>query len=119
MVEDDLTIAETLSLIFGHHGYEVRMVLSAERAMDLIDQWIPGFALIDVCLPEMNGIDFAIRLRAVCPECRILLFSGRPESGELLAVAASQGHHFEIIAKPVYPEVLLDRIAELLAAPRT
>jgi CheY-like chemotaxis protein len=59
----------------------------------------------------MNGIEFAILLKAECPDCRLLIFSGHPQTAELLDFAEGQGHHFEVVAKPIHPEQLLDWVA--------
>jgi CheY-like chemotaxis protein len=64
----------------------------------------------DVIMTDMNGIDAAIRIRALLPACKILLFSGQAATADLLDRARSQGHEFEILAKPVHPQDLLARL---------
>ena len=75
-VDDERLIADTLAIIFSSQGYETRAVYSAEQALELISDWLPNLAIIDVRLPGMNGIDLAIRLRAEYPDCIVSLFSG-------------------------------------------
>jgi DNA-binding NtrC family response regulator len=58
----------------------------------------------------MNGIDLAIALKTSAPKCRVLLFSGYPNTNDLLHAAAQAGHVFEIIAKPVHPTLLLNAL---------
>jgi len=117
IVDDERVIAETLVSIFHHSGYEARCVFSAEDALNLIPQWTPSLAVIDVLLPEMNGVDLAIRIRAEYPGIRVTLFSGHTATAELLEAARQQGHEFNILAKPVHPADLLDLASNLLAAP--
>ena len=69
-------------------------------------------ALLDVILPKMNGIELGILLRARYPNCRIVLFSGQLATADLLAATAS-GHTFEIVDKPVHPDVLLSLASQL------
>lgn len=116
MVDDHPSIATTMAIIFSNAGYEPRAVQSAEAALELIEfeQWIPQFAIIDVHLPAMNGIDFAILLKAKHPEVRVCLFSGRATTADLLDEARQQGHQFEVIAKPVHPSVFLNLASRLL-----
>lgn len=114
VVDDEPAVADTLSLIFGRQGYRVKIAYSSEQALELIRDWQPDLAIVDVCLPGMNGVDFSILLQASYPQCRVLLSSGQPESGDLVAAAAQAGHPFEILAKPVPPEELLVRAAEIL-----
>jgi DNA-binding response OmpR family regulator len=120
IVDDENTICATLAAIFTKRGYEAKVACSAEQAIEVIAEWQPDLAILDVALPNMNGIDLAIALKASHSACRILLFSGQPSTTGLLADAAADGHSFEIMAKPVHPTVLLDRAADLLSVnPRT
>jgi CheY-like chemotaxis protein len=64
----------------------------------------------DVIMTDLNGIDAAIKIRELLPECKILLFSGQAATADLLDRARGQGHEFEILAKPVHPQDLLARL---------
>ena len=112
IVDDERNITNSLSAIFSTRGYDTRGAYSAEEARALIQDWSPDLAIIDVLLPAMNGIDFAILLKAAFPKCRLMLFSGQTSASNLLELAKEQGHHFEIEAKPVSPELLLDWAAD-------
>lgn len=114
VLDDETPITDTLAVIFAQHGYTVRVAYSAEQALELIANWAPDLAFVDVCLPAMNGIDFSILLLASYPKCRVLLLSGRPESGDLVLEAARAGHSFDLVAKPSHPDELLLRAANLL-----
>lgn len=61
-------------------------------------------------MPDMDGIEAAIHIRAFLPECKILLFSGQAATADLLENARARGHEFEILAKPVHPQDLLAKI---------
>ncbi|WP_429634711.1 hypothetical protein [Tunturiibacter psychrotolerans] len=65
-------------------------------------------------MPEMSGLELAIQLQAVCPECKILLFSGQAQTVDLLQKARAQGHSFELLSKPIHPTDLLDGIRSAL-----
>ena len=119
IVDDEATIARTLGIIFKNRGFDARAVYSAEEALQLMQSWEPDIAIIDVCLPGMNGIDLAILLMSTHPTCRLVLFSGQPRSAELSDQAAREGHIFEILAKPVHPDILLERAAQLLSPVQT
>jgi DNA-binding response OmpR family regulator len=113
-VDDERLIADTLAIIFSSQGYETRAVYCAEQALELISDWLPNLAIIDVQLPGMNGIDLAIRLKAEYPDCRLSLFSGRASTSDLLEVARQNGHSFDILAKPVPPGEFLAQASHLL-----
>jgi DNA-binding NtrC family response regulator len=115
VIDDEPVIAETLAIVFSGAGYETRSVKSSEAALALLEtRWIPQFVLIDVHLPGMNGIDLAISLKAQYPEMTFSLFSGRPETADLMEEAKKQGHYFNLLAKPVHPTVLLGVASSIL-----
>jgi DNA-binding response OmpR family regulator len=115
IVDDEKNIGESLAAIFTSRGYESKMAFSAEQAVEIIAGWEPDLAILDVGLPKMNGIDLAIALKNGHPSCRVLLFSGQPNTADLPAQAEADGHLFEIVAKPAHPTVMLDRAAHMLS----
>jgi DNA-binding NtrC family response regulator len=117
VVDDEESIADTLALIFTSNGYDSRTAYSAEQALEMLEEWRPDLAIIDVVLPGMNGIEFAIFLKASYPDCHFLLFSGQPGTGGLLEEAKRKGHLFEILAKPLHPTFMLATVANMLSAP--
>lgn len=114
IVDDEPTVAKSLGAVFRRARYEVRVVLSAEEALDAIAEWQPDLAIVDVVLPRMNGIDLAMILRVSHPHCRLILFSGSQSTEPLLKAAAQRGHQFDILAKPVHPVFMLDFVSSLL-----
>ena len=118
VVDDEPSITETLSIILSRHGYQVRSAHSAEEAIETIAAWEPDLAILDVNLPQMNGIDLALVLRANRPACRLVLFSGHPSTQALMEEAAKKGNVFEILSKPVHPLFMLDYVSSLLSEPK-
>jgi CheY-like chemotaxis protein len=118
VVDDEARIADTLAAILSTRGYSVETAYSAERAIEIISGWEPDVAIVDVMLPLMNGIDFSIVLKDNYPKCEILLFSGQPNTSALLEEALKKGHSFEVLAKPLHPTYILDRLDNLLASSR-
>ena len=115
IVDDERTIADTLALIFSSNGYEARTSYSAEQALEMLEEWRPDAAIIDVVLPGMNGIEFAIFLKASYQACQFLLFSGQPGTSDLLEEARRKGHLFEILAKPLHPSFMLATVSDMLS----
>jgi DNA-binding NtrC family response regulator len=114
IVDDEVHISETLSMVFLARGYQVRAAESAEQAAEILTGWQPDVAILDVMLPRMNGIDLAVVIQTSYPACRPLLISGHPDTGALLDEAEAHGHHFDILAKPVHPEYILAAVSDLL-----
>lgn len=118
IVDDDQAIADTLAVIFRMHGYAALVAYSAEQAIESIASCVPDLALLDVNLPGMNGIDLAIVLKANHPECHLLLVSGHESTRGLLEEAAKKGHMFDILAKPIHPTFILERVKCLISGPK-
>jgi DNA-binding NtrC family response regulator len=118
IVDDEASIADTLAAIFSTRGYAVKVAYSAEQAIEIIAGWEPELAIVDVMLPLMNGIDFSIALKDNYPKSNVLLFSGQPDTGALLEEALKKGHSFEVLAKPLHPTYIIDRVENLLALSR-
>lgn len=64
-------------------------------------------------MPDMNGLEAAIQVRASIPECRVLLFSGQAGALDLVQETLLRGHEFELLLKPIHPSELLDRLRSL------
>jgi DNA-binding NtrC family response regulator len=115
IVDDEQEVTESLSAILTKHDYEVRVANNAEAAVEIVAEWQPDLAIVDVVLPQMNGIDLAMVVRDSHPFCRVVLFSGQQTSQALLEEAAKKGNLFEILAKPVHPMFMLDYVSSRLA----
>jgi len=110
VVDDERVIADTLAMILNQSGFQARAIYSGEGAVELAASFEPDMLISDVIMTDMNGIDAAIRIRGMLPDCKILLFSGQAATADLLDRARTQGHEFEILAKPVHPQDLLARL---------
>ena len=110
VVDDEQVIANSLAIILNKAGFEARAVFSGERAIELLESFQPEMLIADVVMPGMTGIEAAIAVRNKLPKCNILLFSGQAATTELLEQARTQGHEFEILAKPVHPADLLEKL---------
>jgi CheY-like chemotaxis protein len=110
IADDERVIADTLAIILNQHGYDASAVYTGTAAVERARSVRPDLVISDVIMPDMNGIDAAIKIRAMLPSCKILLFSGQAATADLLETARQQGHEFEILAKPVHPQDLLAKL---------
>jgi CheY-like chemotaxis protein len=110
VADDEQVIANTLAIILNQAGFEARAVYSGEKALELLDSFQPNMLISDVIMTGMTGIEAAIKTQEKLPSCKILLFSGQAATADLLERARSQGHEFEILAKPVHPTDLLAKL---------
>ena len=110
VVDDEQVIADTLAKILDINGYDASAVYSGLSAVESARTLQPDLIISDVIMQDMDGIEAAIKIRAFLPSCKILLFSGQAATADLLENARSQGHDFEILAKPVHPSELLAKL---------
>src|SRR5215467_1888216 len=110
VVDDERVIADTLAIILNQSGFNASAVYTGMAAVERAKEDKPDLIISDVIMPDMNGIEAAIRIRQLLPGCKILLFSGQAATADLLEKARAQGHEFEILAKPVHPQDLLAKL---------
>jgi CheY-like chemotaxis protein len=110
VADDERVIADTLAMILNQSGFEARAAYSGEKALELAQSYRPDMLISDVIMADLNGIDAAIRIRALLPGIKILLFSGQAATADLLENARARGYEFEILAKPVHPQDLLSKL---------
>jgi DNA-binding NarL/FixJ family response regulator len=67
-------------------AYEELNGLTAARAS------APDLLISGVAMPGLSGVDLAIEIKAECPACKFLLFSGQATTRDLLKDARSQGN---------------------------
>jgi DNA-binding response OmpR family regulator len=113
VVDDEEMITSSLGVILGREGFDVFGFTNPLKALERMETVGPDLLISDVMMPQLNGIDLAIKTKLVRPECRILLFSAA--ASELSNEAWADGHDFRLLQKPVHPDELLREIAMLQA----
>ena len=113
VADDEKIIADTIQMILPQHGFEVAVAYDGKTAIERARQFSPQVLLCDVMMPDMNGLEAALQIRAIVPECRVLLFSGQAGVLDLIQEARLRGHEFELLLKPIHPSELLDRLRSL------
>ena len=116
VVDDDAVIADSLAVILNANGYHARPVHSAEEAVEESVLLAPDVLISDVVMAGMSGIDLAIHISNTVPTCKIILFSGQAQTANLLAEAEKNGYRFELLQKPVHPQVILQRLSEYVTS---
>jgi DNA-binding NtrC family response regulator len=116
VVDDEHIIADSLAKILDLAGYESVAAYSAAEANAVLETKTPALLITDVVMPAMNGVDLAIRAREQCPEVKILLVSGNAITQTVTETARLRGYDFEVMAKPVPPAEMLEKVAGMLRA---
>ena len=102
VVDDQADVARSMALLLEVLGYRVETAFTAAHALDLAARFEPRVALVDIGLPDMDGLALARRLRAQYPESSRLLLVAVTGYGHDEARQRSLESGFdEHLAKPV------------------
>jgi CheY-like chemotaxis protein len=110
VVDDERLIADTVAAILNGSGFEALEVYNGADAIKAARHFRPDIILSDVLMPRMTGVELGMQVRREFPEMRIFLFSGQAATTELVTKARADGHHFDLLAKPIHPEELIARL---------
>ncbi|WP_109484383.1 response regulator [Occallatibacter savannae] len=112
VVDDQRLIADTLAEILNNTGFDAVAAYDGFDALDKASRFHPHWIVTDVLMPRMNGVELAIALRKNYPSSSILLFSGQAGISDILNDGYRQGYQFELLAKPIHPMRLIERLKQ-------
>jgi CheY-like chemotaxis protein len=112
VVDDEKLIADTIVQILNRNGFIAEAAYSGQEAIEKAERHCPELVLSDVLMPHVDGVEAAIAIRELCPDTRIVLFSGQAATVEILARARERGHTFELLPKPIHPTQLIKHLRE-------
>lgn len=115
VVEDEVSIATLMSRALDDGGYDVRHCDTAGRALHLLRTWLPEVVLLDLSLPDADGIDLERQIRSFS-DVPLLIVSGRAAEDERL-LGLRLGADDYIVKPFSMPELLL-RIEAVLRRDR-
>ena len=113
VVDDEQVISQSLAIILRREGYDASYFTNPLEALEQMKTTPPDLLISDVMMPEISGIELAIRVAERYPDCKILLFSGQAATTDLMNDARAQGYSFQLLPKPLHPRQLLEEIATL------
>ncbi len=113
-VDDEEMILDLTISFIEESGFfeEVRGFTSANEAIDYIEKNDVALALLDVDMPEMNGMALAARMREKNPQMAIIFLTGYSE----YALEAFSIHADGYLLKPVIKEKLIEEIRYILSS---
>lgn len=76
IVDDDANLRASLRSVLEDEGHEVEEEVDGARALRLFVGHPSDLIITDVYMPQMNGIEFAMRVRETFPEAKIIGMSG-------------------------------------------
>ncbi|WP_431299247.1 response regulator transcription factor [Tabrizicola sp. BL-A-41-H6] len=112
LVDDDPGVLRALQRLLVSEGFDTRAFPDADAFLNSHDASLPGCALIDIGLPDLDGLALQRRLAAEGRACQIIFLTGQ---GSIpAAVQAIRGGAVDFLTKPVDAETLLAAIRAAL-----
>src|SRR5262245_17702907 len=76
VVDDDAMLARTLADVLEMHGFEARTASDGQSAIALAKEMRPSVAVVDLRLPDMDGLDLASLLHHDAQDMQIIILTG-------------------------------------------
>ena len=114
IVDDDADIAEFLSYNLKKVGYNVYTALNGKDAINMVQRVNPHLVLLDVMMPEMDGIETCEKLREDPTNENVLIVFLTARSEDYSQIAGFAAGADDYITKPVKPKVLVSRLQAIL-----
>ena len=111
LVDDELSIQRAMAPLLRSRGYSVTLAGTGREALDLFARERPDLVILDLGLPDINGIEVCRQVRELA-DTPILILSARGAEKDKVA-ALDQGAD-DYMTKPFWPEELMARVRATL-----
>ena len=114
IVDDEPDIVELLDYHLTKEGYKTKTSHNGKEALEVAKDFLPDLILLDLMMPEMDGIETCVEIRET-PQLKgtlVALLTARAEDYSQIAGFDSGADDY--ITKPIKPRVLVSRIKALL-----
>lgn len=112
VVDDEATLSDLLSMALRYEGWEVRTAGDGSTAVRLAREFRPDAIVLDVMLPDIDGVEVLRRVRADTPEVPVLFLTARDAVEDRVAGLTAGGDDY--VTKPFSLEELVARLRGLL-----
>lgn len=112
VVDDDVSVRESLEALLSFAGWRVSAFASAHAFLEYPRALGPGCLVLDVSLPDLNGLELQERLAQDRSELPVIFITGHGDVP--MSVRAMKAGAIEFLTKPIDNEALLNAIAEAI-----
>jgi two-component system response regulator MprA len=112
VVDDEPAIREALELVLRLHDFEVATAADGREAIRTLARSRPDAVILDVLMPELDGLEVCRRVRAIGDRIPILMLTARAEVSD--RVAGLEAGADDYLVKPFAHEELIARVRALL-----
>ena len=117
VVDDDRTIAESLSIMLQYEGYETDVAYTGTEAIEKSRKNVYNLAILDIRLPDIEGTDLLVLLRETSPKMVKIMLTGNPMFEN--AVKSLNNGADAYLVKPVDIPELLETIKNKIEEQKT
>lgn len=111
VIDDELAILKTLKDSLEEESYNVHTINDPTKALDAIGKIIPDLVLLDIFMPNVNGLDLLIRIKKEYPHQNVIVISGFGTIA--MAIDAVRLGATDFIEKPLNLDEILAKLAFL------
>ena len=112
VVDDEVNIAELLAMALRYEGWEVRMAHTGRSAVSEAADLRPDAVVLDMMLPDFDGLEVLRRLRATQPDVPVLFLTARDAVEDRVAGLTAGGDDY--VTKPFSLEEVVARLRALM-----
>ena len=117
VVDDDVSVRESLEALIRFAGWRVEVFATAQDFLAHQRVDAPSCLVLDLALPDLNGLDLQQRVAADRPDMPIIFITGYGDVST--SVQAMKKGAVEFLTKPFSDDVLLDAIRDAIERSRT
>jgi len=112
VVDDEASVRSVLTRILVEGGYDVVEAGDGDEAIEAVRRYAPGVVIMDLVMPQKEGLETIAEVRRLAPEAKIIAISGA-FGGRFLTVATHLGAS-ATLSKPIAADVLLRTVNKVL-----
>ncbi|HEV8421838.1 MAG TPA: sigma-54 dependent transcriptional regulator [Chthoniobacterales bacterium] len=112
IIDDERPILMTLEALLGRHGYLPEVAGNATTGMRLLQSKSPALVLLDLQLPDADGLQMLEQIKADHPQTQVIILSAHDSLSNAIESIKRGAYHF--ISKPYAPEELLSLMEKAL-----
>lgn len=114
LVDDEQDILDLVSYNLEKEGFDVTTASNGRQALDLAKKVIPDLILLDVMMPEMDGMETCMELREISQLEKTMIAFLTARAEDYSQIAGFDAGADDYISKPIKPRVLISRVKALL-----
>lgn len=114
VVDDEPDIVEFLSYNLKKEGFTIYTSSNGKEAINMVQKVNPHIVLLDVMMPELDGIETCERIREITLNVNTLVVFLTARGEDYSQIAGFQAGGDDYITKPIRPKVLVSRLKALL-----